>query len=71
MDSLLTKEQATKSRSARLDLIRQAQMLSAKDAPIIPYWQGSMVAVSRDNINGIDQTLDPTFILRFWLVSKS
>ncbi len=71
MDSLLKKEQGTKDESAREDLIKQAQMLSAKDVPIIPYWQGAMVAVSRDNVNGIDETLDPTFIMRFWLISKS
>ncbi len=71
MDSLLKKEQGTKDESAREDIIRQAQTLSAKDAPIIPYWQGAMVAVSRDNVDGIDKTLDPTFIMRFWLISKS
>jgi peptide/nickel transport system substrate-binding protein len=71
MDSILTREQAAKDPGARQDLIRQAQTLSAKDVPIIPYWQGNMVAVSRDNVNGIDSTLDPTFIMRFWLISKS
>src|SRR5262249_48841472 len=71
MDSILTKEQAAKDESARLDFIRQAQTLSAKDVPIIPYWQGNMVVVSRNNVSGIDQTIDPTYILRFWLISKS
>jgi peptide/nickel transport system substrate-binding protein len=71
MDSILTREQAAKDTGAREDLIRQAQTLSAKDVPIIPYWQGNMVAVSRDNVDGIDSTLDPTFIMRFWLISKS
>ena len=27
--------------------------------PIIPYWQGKMIAVSRSNVNGIPGTLDP------------
>jgi peptide/nickel transport system substrate-binding protein len=71
MDSLLSKEQATKSTSARDDLIRQAQQLAAKDVPIVPYWQGSMIAVSDTNVQGIDKTLDPTFIMRFWLIAKS
>jgi len=30
-----------------------------------------MIAVSRTNVQGIDKTLDPTFIMRFYLVSKS
>jgi peptide/nickel transport system substrate-binding protein len=71
MDSLLTKEQGTKAKQTRDDLIVQAQKIAAQDAPIIPYWQGSMIAVSHDNVQGIDQTLDPTFIMRFWLISKS
>jgi peptide/nickel transport system substrate-binding protein len=71
MDSLLSREQGTESGSARNALSEQAQTLAAKDVPIIPYWQGSMIAVSQKNVNGIDQTLDPTFIMRFWLISKS
>jgi len=71
MDSLLTREQATESGSARNGVIEQAQTLAAKDTPVIPYWQGSMIAVAQKNVHGIDQTLDPTFIMRFWLISKS
>ena len=46
-------------------------MLAAKDVPIIPYWQGKMIAVSRSNVKGIDRTLDAAFNMRFWLISKS
>jgi hypothetical protein len=38
--------------------------------PIIPYWQGKMVAVSRSNVKGIERTLDASFNMRFWLISK-
>jgi peptide/nickel transport system substrate-binding protein len=51
-------------------VIKQAQQLAAQDVPIIPYWQGAMIAVSQKGVQGIDQTLDPTFIMRFWLISK-
>jgi peptide/nickel transport system substrate-binding protein len=71
MDSLLTRAQAIEATASRTGVLEQAQTLAAKDAPIIPYWQGSMIAVSRTNVQGVDQTLDPTFILRFWLISKS
>jgi peptide/nickel transport system substrate-binding protein len=71
MDSMLAKEQATKSSADRNNLVKQAQQLAAKDVPIIPYWQGSMIAVSHTDVQGIDETLDPTFIMRFWLISKS
>jgi peptide/nickel transport system substrate-binding protein len=71
MNTLLTKEQGTEEQSARVEVIKQAQQLAAQDTPIIPYWQGAMIAVSQDNVEGIDETLDPTFIMRFDLISKS
>lgn len=71
MDDLLTKEQAAKTDSERLDIVKQAQELAAKDVPIIPYFQQSMVAVSRKNVHGIKGTLDTTFLMRFWMLSKS
>jgi peptide/nickel transport system substrate-binding protein len=70
MDALMVKEQGEKSIEKRLSIVKQAQTLAAKDVPIIPYWQGSMIAVSKSGVKGIDKTLDPTFIMRFWLISK-
>ena len=70
MDALAIKEQGTKSPAARMAIVKQMETLAAKDVPIIPYWQGSMIAVSKSGVQGIDKTLDPTFILRFWLISK-
>jgi peptide/nickel transport system substrate-binding protein len=71
MDALLKNEQGAKTNAQRLGFVKQAQTLAAKDAPIIPYWQGSMLAVARSNISGIPGTLDPTYIMRFWTLSKS
>ena len=71
MDALMKKEQGTKSLPARLALVRQAQAIAAADAPIIPIWQGAMIAVSRTNVRGIESTLDPTFVMRFRLLSKA
>jgi peptide/nickel transport system substrate-binding protein len=71
MDALLKKEQGTKSLKKRLAIVKQAEALAAKDVPIIPYWQGSMIAVARNYVKGVDKTLDPTFIMRFWLISKT
>jgi peptide/nickel transport system substrate-binding protein len=70
MDALLKREQGTKDPAARADVIKEAEQLAAQDAPIIPYWQGAMIAVAQKNVQGIDETLDPTFIMRFWLISK-
>jgi peptide/nickel transport system substrate-binding protein len=70
MDALLAK-QAGATGAKRAALLQQAQVLAAKDVPVIPYWQGLMIAVSHPNVHGIDSTLDATFIMRFWLLSKS
>ena len=41
-------------------------MLAAKDVPIIPVWQGNMIAAARKNVRGIPSTLDAAFIMRYW-----
>jgi peptide/nickel transport system substrate-binding protein len=71
MNKIIKAEYAARSTSARLAAIKAAQVLSAKDVPIIPVWQGKMIAVSRNNVTGIDRTLDAAFNMRFWLISKS
>jgi peptide/nickel transport system substrate-binding protein len=70
MNKLALKEEAAKSETARLKIIRQEQVLSAKTLPLIPYWQNHMVAVAHKNVKGVTSTLDPTYIMRFWLLSK-
>jgi peptide/nickel transport system substrate-binding protein len=71
MTALLKKEQAAKTTPQRIAIIKQIQKLAARDVPIIPYWQGDMVAAGRSNIRGIPSTLDAAFIMRFWKLSKS
>jgi peptide/nickel transport system substrate-binding protein len=71
MDALLKKEQAAKSLPARLAIVKQAQVLAAKDAPIVPYFQAGNIAVAHRNVHGLLATLDPTLYMRFWLLSKS
>jgi len=71
MTALIKKEYAAKTTAARLAVIKAAQVLSAKDVPIVPYWQGKMIAVSRNNVHGIPKTLDAAYQMRFWLLSKS
>ena len=70
MNRLIKAEYAARTTPARLAVIRTAQVQAAREVPIIPYWQGKMVAVSRSNVKGIDRTLDAAFNMRFWLISK-
>jgi peptide/nickel transport system substrate-binding protein len=70
-DTLIKKEYAAKTLSQRLSVIRAEERLMTKDVPIVPYWQGKMVVVNRNNIRGVNRTLDASYNLRFWLLSKS
>jgi len=71
MTRLINQELAATSTARRLAIIRQIQRLAAADAPIIPYWQGNMIAVARRNVSGVPSTLDAAFIMRYWKISKS
>jgi peptide/nickel transport system substrate-binding protein len=42
----------------------------AKDASRIPILQGKRVAAAQEDIQGIESALDPSFIFRYWLISK-
>ncbi|HZC31149.1 MAG TPA: hypothetical protein VE261_06485, partial [Gaiellaceae bacterium] len=71
MDAAIKKEEAAKTLAQRLTYIKQAETIAAKDAPIIPVWQGAMLAVSKTSVSGIPKTLDLDYLMRFWLLSKS
>ncbi|MGH7160549.1 MAG: hypothetical protein ACREFS_10785, partial [Acetobacteraceae bacterium] len=71
MDAVLAKEEAAQNTEDRMKYVEDAQTIAAADVPIIPYWQGAMIAAARTYVQGLQETLDPSFIMRFWLLSKS
>ena len=71
MDAIIKNEEGAKTDAARIGFIKQAEMLAAKDVPIIPYWQNKMLVVGRSNIQNVKKTLDLDYLMRFWLLSKS
>lgn len=71
MNKLIAKERAAPTTKKRLAYLKGMQNLAAKTLPTIPYWQGDMIAVGRSNVQGIPSTLDATYYMRFWLISKS
>ena len=48
----------------------ELQDIVAEDVPILPLWQGKQYAVARDNIYGLEWTLDASTVFRFWEISK-
>jgi peptide/nickel transport system substrate-binding protein len=70
MEKLLAQEKASTNDTERAKAFSQIQDIGAKDVPTIPIWQGKQVAAAQDDIHGIELTFDPSFIFRYWLISK-
>jgi peptide/nickel transport system substrate-binding protein len=70
IDKLLAQEKATTETATRQKAFTEIQKIAAADAPTVPIWQGGQVAAVRDNIHGVEETFDPAFLFRFWVVSK-
>jgi peptide/nickel transport system substrate-binding protein len=71
VNTLLDQELAETDPAAREELIMQLQDIVAEDVPLIPSWNGENVAVASDQMEGVEETLDPTYIFRFWGITKS
>jgi peptide/nickel transport system substrate-binding protein len=68
----LLKQEETKSGSARTPIFAQIQQkLATGQMPYLPLLSGNQVAVTGTDISGVQETLDPTYQFRFWLISKS
>jgi peptide/nickel transport system substrate-binding protein len=74
-NAFVTKEIAAEEGSTVLSVRDAAfaalQIQAAKDAPLIPLWQGGQVAAVHSGVTGVQSTLDPSYTFRFWLISKS
>lgn len=71
VNALIDQELAETDEAKREDTIGQLQDKVATDVPLIPSWFGKNVAVARDGVDGVEETLDPTYIFRLWTISKS
>jgi peptide/nickel transport system substrate-binding protein len=68
---LLTKEETT-SGAARTAVFKQIQQkLATGQMPYLPLLSGNQVAITRTNISGVQDTLDPTYQFRMYVISKS
>jgi peptide/nickel transport system substrate-binding protein len=70
-NKLVADEQGTNDQEKRQEIFEQLQDIAAEDVPFIPSWVGQNVGVYGAGISGVEETLDPSFIFRFWLVSKN
>jgi peptide/nickel transport system substrate-binding protein len=70
-NQLVSEEQGTADMAAREDAIGQLQDIVAQDVPFIPSWVGQNTGVYGAGMEGVEDTLDPAFIFRLWLVTKN
>jgi peptide/nickel transport system substrate-binding protein len=71
VNKLLDQELAETDEAKRNEIIGQLQDIVAEDVPLVPSWNGQNVAVAVDGMEGVEETLDPTYIFRFWGISKN
>src|SRR6476661_2384477 len=70
INTLIQQQATTPDKAERTKLIQQIQDLEAKDLSTVPYLQGSQVAVVGKNVQGVQDTLDPSFKFRYGALSK-
>lgn len=71
VDDLLAQEKASTDPAERAGIFEEIQAITAEDVPIIPIWEGTQLAVTRQNVIGVQETLDPSYQFRYWLVGKT
>lgn len=71
MTKLLDEQRTDGDKASRAAKLGEVQNRLAEEIPFLPLLTGSQVAVARDNIKGVDKTLDPSFKFRFTSLSKS
>jgi len=68
MDSWLEEASVETDITKRTELYENIQKLMANEAPVIPFFQGKLNAAFWPNVRGT--VLDPTLILRYYLIYK-
>ena len=71
IESLLADERATTDQDQRVKDFEKIQRIGAEDVPLIPIWEAQQLAVARDGVSGVEQTLDVAYIFRYWLITKA
>lgn len=70
VNTLLDEELGATDEAARAEAFGQIQDIVARDVPVLPSWNGKNVAVATAAMEGVQETLDPTYIFRIWDVTK-
>jgi peptide/nickel transport system substrate-binding protein len=69
MDDLIDTILTDTDQDARIAAVERATEIVAEDAPVIQLWQRDQVAAIREGVTGVEDTLDPSFIFYYDVVS--
>lgn len=70
LNDLIVKSQGQNDRKAAEPTFAEIQKITAEDVPVLPLWQGKQIAAARTGVTGVKETLDPSYIVRFWMIGK-
>ncbi|MGW7441397.1 ABC transporter substrate-binding protein [Streptomyces sp. NPDC054849] len=68
--TIIPSTSAKSDRTAANTDYNRLQEIVAEELPILPLWQGKQYAVTRQNVNGLQWSLDASTVFRFWEISK-
>ncbi|MDT0269933.1 ABC transporter substrate-binding protein [Streptomyces sp. DSM 44915] len=70
-DELLPATRRAADRAETVADFGTVQDIVAEELPLIPIWQGRQYAVAREDVNGLQWTLDPSTVFRFWELERA
>lgn len=65
-NEILPRSRQQADRGAVVQEFDEAQEIIAEDVPMLPLWQGKQYVAAREEINGVEWTLDSSQTFRFW-----
>ncbi len=71
INELVSAERASTDEAEREEAFAEIQQIAAEEVPTIPVWQGRQVAAVVEGVSGVEETFDPSFTFRLWMISKS
>src|SRR5690606_35691813 len=70
MTKLLDSERTDADQASREATLAKIQEMVAEQVPVLPLLTGAQVAVAGNDVDGVSETLDPSFKFRFSTLSK-
>lgn len=67
---LVPQSRTMTDRTASMSAFATMQNLVADGAPLIPLWQSKTFYVSKNDVSGVESTVDTTGIVRFWAIGR-